>query len=245
MAEFWRKYGTASKVRIPIVKASSSDFAVGADWTPASGDVKISKDGGAAASITTLPTAIAMGNGAIWEFAISATEMQAAEITITAVDSATKAVQDQAISILTFGNASAQLAPDFTDGVRAGLTALPNAAAAASGGLLTFGTSTGQLNPSSGDIKIQSNVKKNQALANFTFILTDSTNHNPSTGLTVTSTRSIDGGAFASTTNSVSEVSNGLYKLSLSAADLNGNVIDLRLTAASTDDLNIQFITDP
>lgn len=38
------------------------------------------------------------------------------------------------------------------DGVRMGMTALPNAAAAASGGLLTYGTSTGQINPSSGKI---------------------------------------------------------------------------------------------
>lgn len=138
--QFIRKYGTASKVRIPIVKASSSDFAVGADWTPAAGDVKISKDGGAAANITTLPTAIAMGNGAIWEFAISATEMQAAEITITVVDSATKAVQDQALSIITFGNASGGIVVDWSDAVRSGLTALPNANAAAAGGLVILGT---------------------------------------------------------------------------------------------------------
>ncbi len=38
------------------------------------------------------------------------------------------------------------------DAVRGGMTALPNAVAAASGGLLTYGTSTGQLNPSSGKI---------------------------------------------------------------------------------------------
>ncbi len=36
--------------------------------------------------------------------------------------------------------------PDFTDGVRMGLTALPNVAAEAAGGLYTRGTGTGQLN---------------------------------------------------------------------------------------------------
>lgn len=41
---------------------------------------------------------------------------------------------------------------DPYDAVRAGLTALPNAAAEASGGLLTRGTGTGQVNPSSGKI---------------------------------------------------------------------------------------------
>lgn len=41
---------------------------------------------------------------------------------------------------------------DYQDGVRMGLTALPNAAAAAANGLLTYGASTGQLNPASGKI---------------------------------------------------------------------------------------------
>ncbi len=44
------------------------------------------------------------------------------------------------------------LAVDSFDSVRAGLTALPNAAAAAAGGLPTFGTGTGQINPSSGSV---------------------------------------------------------------------------------------------
>lgn len=41
---------------------------------------------------------------------------------------------------------------DTQDGVRGGLTALPNAAASASGGLLTAGTGTNQLNPSGGTL---------------------------------------------------------------------------------------------
>lgn len=41
---------------------------------------------------------------------------------------------------------------DPYDAVRANLSALPNANAAASGGLLTYGNSTGQLNPSSGKV---------------------------------------------------------------------------------------------
>jgi hypothetical protein len=41
---------------------------------------------------------------------------------------------------------------DPTDATRMGLSALPNAAASASGGLLTFGTGTGQVNPTSGKV---------------------------------------------------------------------------------------------
>ena len=108
MAHFSSKYGVARHIFINIPKAGSANHAVGADWTPAAGDVKISKDGGAAANVTNLPTAIAMGNSAIWDFSITATEMQAAQVNITVSDSATKAVDDTGFVIETYGNASAQ-----------------------------------------------------------------------------------------------------------------------------------------
>lgn len=135
---FLSKYGVARHIYIPIIKRAVVDFAVGADWTPAGGDVKISKDGGAAANVTNLPVAIAMGNGAVWDFSLTATEMQAAQIVVTIADSATKAVEDQSFIIETHGNASAQFQVDLADSVRAGLTALPNAAAGVSGGLPTI-----------------------------------------------------------------------------------------------------------
>jgi hypothetical protein len=111
--------------------------------------------------------------------------------------------------------------------------------------LLSVGTGTGQVNLSSGAIPVTSSVKKNQALAGFPFIMTDSTNHNPATGKTVAAQRSLDGATFASCANSVTEVSNGLYKIDLAAGDLNGNTVDLRFTATGCDDLNIVIITQP
>lgn len=110
---FLSKYGVARHIYIPIVKRAVVDFAVSADWTPAAGDVKISKDGGAAANVTNLPTAIAMGNTAYWDFSLTATEMQAAQVVVTVADSATKAVEDQSFVIETYGNASAQHEFDF------------------------------------------------------------------------------------------------------------------------------------
>lgn len=101
MSQFIRPYGVAFNVRIPIVKAGSSDFAASADWTPAAGDVKLSKDGGTVANITTLPTAVAGTGSVLWDFSFSATEAQAAEITVQIVDAAVKAVQDQAFSVIT------------------------------------------------------------------------------------------------------------------------------------------------
>lgn len=111
---FLSKYGVARHVFIPVVKRGVVDFAVGADWTPAAGDVKISKDGAAAANVTNLPAAIAMGNGAIWDFSLTATEMQAAQVVVTVADAATKAVEDQSLIVETYGNASAQHALDLS-----------------------------------------------------------------------------------------------------------------------------------
>lgn len=114
-ASYLRKYGTGTgaDIYINIPKAGSANHAVNADWTPAAGDVKISKDGGAAANITTLPTAVAMGNSAIWKFVFSDAELQAAFISVTISDSATKAVDDTGFSIETYGNASALHAFDL------------------------------------------------------------------------------------------------------------------------------------
>lgn len=91
-----------------------------------------------------------------------------------------------------------------------------------------------------------SNVKKNQALNNFEFLMTDSTNHSPATGKTVTVTRSIDGGAFgAGTLSAVTEVANGMYSVNFGAGDLNGNVITLRATATGADDTFERIVTQP
>jgi hypothetical protein len=81
-----------------------------------------------------------------------------------------------------------------------------------------------------------SGVKKNTALGNFEFFMRDSTDHiTGKTGLTVTAERSIDGGAFGACANAASEVGVGVYKISLAAADLNGDVITLKFTGTGAD----------
>ena len=127
---------------------------------------------------------------------------------------------------------------DLEDSVRLGLTALPNAAAAATGGLPTVDANN--------SVKIQTVLKKGQALSKYTFLMTDSTTHNPDPSKTVTVTRSINGAAFAATTaGTATEISNGLYYIDLSAADLNGNVVVLRCTAGGSDDLLITITLEP
>lgn len=111
---------------------------------------------------------------------------------------------------------------------------------------LKTGTGTGELSITAGAVTTRSGLKKNQALANFPFLMTDSTNHNPLTGLTVTATRSIDGAAFASgTITGMAEVANGIYQCDLGAGDLNGDTVVLRFTASGADDLFVTLITEP
>ena len=114
MSVEWHKYGTQTTIYFPLIKASSQNFAVSGDYTHASGDVKISKDGGAAATATNSPSAITMGNGAMWSLTLTATEMQAAEVVVTIIDATTKAVEDQMIKLHTFGHASAKIVADLS-----------------------------------------------------------------------------------------------------------------------------------
>src|SRR3972149_2961453 len=88
-------------------------------------------------------------------------------------------------------------------------------------------------------------IKKNTALANFMFLMVASTDHvTPKTGLTITATRSIDGAAFAACANVAAEVANGMYKISLAATDLNGDVIAFKFTGGATaDDRLLTVIT--
>lgn len=97
-------------------------------------------------------------------------------------------------------------------------------------------------------VGVPSNIKTNQALANFTFLMTDSTNHLPADGLTVTVTRKIDSGSFgAGTLSAVTAVGGGtgLYSVDFAAADLNGKVILLKASASGADTLVERIVTQP
>jgi hypothetical protein len=146
MSVRWIKYGTQSDIRFSMVKRGVVDLAVSADWTPAAADSAISKDGGNLADTTNTVAVVSSGtatrSGVDWKLTISATEAQAAEINIQIVDAATKAVEDQFLTVYTYGNASAKFAGDWSDIVRLGLTGLANAVPGAAGGLLIAGTNT-------------------------------------------------------------------------------------------------------
>jgi hypothetical protein len=112
---FLAKYGVETSFRFPIIKAGTLDFAVTGDWTPATGDTKISKNGGNVANSTNNPAAVGGTGSALWTLTLSATELQASEIIVQIIDSATKAVEDQCLVIYTYGNASAKIPQDWSD----------------------------------------------------------------------------------------------------------------------------------
>lgn len=173
MSVRWIKYGTQSDIRFSMVKRAVVDLAVSADWTPAAADSAISKDGGNYAD-TTNTVAVVGGSPtrsvAGWKLTISSTEAQAAELNIQIVDAATKAVEDNFIAVYTYGNASAKFAGDWSDLVRLGLTALPNAAAEAAGGLYTRGSGAGQINQNAnGQVDSRAVAISNGVIAAATF----------------------------------------------------------------------------
>jgi len=115
---FIRKYGvatvTATHIYIPIVKRDVVDFATDSDWTPAAGDVKISKNGAAPVNIGTLPVYNSSTHRG-WKFVFALGELEVKQLTIEIVDSATKAIEDQHFSIETWGNVSAMTQGDLDD----------------------------------------------------------------------------------------------------------------------------------
>lgn len=87
-------------------------------------------------------------------------------------------------------------------------------------------------------------IKRNQALSAFQFMMTDSTNHSATAGLTVTCLRSVSAGSYiAGNLGAVSEVSYGMYTLDLSATDLSGANTVLRATATGADATFVTLIT--
>ena len=124
-----RKYGVQATVDFEVYGIDGVDLKD--DWVPAATDCEVMKDGGASTQCTNTAT----DEGVTFSIVLTATEMEAARLVVKVQDAAAKVILDTVVIIETYGHPSAQHAMDFDDGVRGGLTALPNAAAAAAGGL--------------------------------------------------------------------------------------------------------------
>ncbi len=130
MQEYSRKYGVQTTLHFTLIEIDGVNFRV--DAADGGADLAIMKDEGA--EVTCVNDFADEGTG--YSIVVTATEMEAKEILIYAVDqSGTKVWLDDTLKIETYGNAAAMHAMDFDDAVRGGMTALPNAAANAAGGL--------------------------------------------------------------------------------------------------------------
>lgn len=84
---------------------------------------------------------------------------------------------------------------------------------------------------------IAKGIAKGQAWSNHTFAMVDSTdNVTPKTGLTITTYVSKDAAAFGAIAGTVAEISNGIYQLDATAADMNADTLIFRFTATGASD---------
>lgn len=92
-----------------------------------------------------------------------------------------------------------------------------------------------------GTLQAQTGIMKNASLNNFQFVMILSSDHvTPAESKTIISTISKDGGAFASCANSASHISGGAYKINLTQAEMNADIITLKFAAT---DCDTRFIT--
>ena len=95
------RFGIAYDLYFTMVQAGSIDLAATGDWTPATGDTKVSKDGGNVANTTNNPAVVGGAGSVLWKLTLDATEMAARDVDVQIVDSATKAVEDNVFRIST------------------------------------------------------------------------------------------------------------------------------------------------
>jgi hypothetical protein len=101
-----RRYGVATTIYFTLIDFGATDFLTGA--AAASGDIKIIKDGGAAANTTTA-TFTEEGHG-WYSVPLTATEMQARQICLSIIDQTNpKEWEDQGVLIHTVAHASAEI----------------------------------------------------------------------------------------------------------------------------------------
>jgi len=107
------KYGEQYVLTFPMIKIGVTDLAVSTDWTPATGDTKISKDQGNFANTTNNPAAVGGTGAAGWSLTLTGLELQAAVADVQLIDSAPKAVEDQYLKVVTYGHPLAQIHADL------------------------------------------------------------------------------------------------------------------------------------
>lgn len=88
-------------------------------------------------------------------------------------------------------------------------------------------------------------IKKNEAFSDLIFLMVDSTTKDPATGLTITEEVSQDGGAFAAAAGTAAEISDGIYQMDATAADMDADTLTFRFFATGADDTFVTIVTKP
>ena len=94
---------------------------------------------------------------------------------------------------------------------------------------------------------LPSGIAKGEALTKFDFLMVLSSDHITSAiGKTVTGTISKDGGSFVGITNTITEVSNGMYTIGsgFTSTEMNANIITLQFSNTDCDTRTITIITN-
>lgn len=108
---YFAPYGTAWTLRgMQLVDRATGQYKVSP--TLASGDVKIEKDGGAAANLATLPSESPAGGSSL-AVPFSSTEMQCKQAVVRFVDAAGAQWNDDCLHIFTVGHPAAFMPFDF------------------------------------------------------------------------------------------------------------------------------------
>jgi len=240
MADYPPLKNSAYKLIFPI-------FDSGGNLLSAAGSLvaRVSKDGAAFAAATNVVAEI--GTDAVYALDLTAAEMNADQIAVR-VTSGGKPVYALIHAVvrqtkdLAFPNVSGRgVDVDATGGVETGVVG--------TGAISSLSFGAGAIDAAALATDATPRIVKNTAIANFMFLMVDSTDHvTPKTGLTWaagSSQVSIDGAAFTNLTNLPVEVSAGIYKITLAAADMNGDVVTLKFTGTAADSRLISVVTQP
>jgi hypothetical protein len=91
---------------------------------------------------------------------------------------------------------------------------------------------------------VEKGLPKNTAWSDFVFPMLSSSDHRtPTASLTVVAWVSKDGGAYATCTGTVAEVSGGYYQFDAAAGDMNGTALSFKFVATGADDTVVTLRT--
>lgn len=226
----WLKQSTAATVVLgPFVDATDGVTAETA-LTISQADVRLSKNAGAFAQVGESTSASHMENG-YYSKALNTTDTGTLGLlTIAVNESGALPVRSDWLIL------PANIYDSFfsTDLLQVDLTQISGAAVS---------TSTAQLGVNVvGMTDTAASFKKGVAVAKFPFYM-ELTAGGPATAKTVTVQVSKDGGAFATVSDTVTEVSGGWYEVDLSATEMNAETVAIKATATACNQTNIAIQT--